>query len=204
MTDPTAEAPWPGDTDTVRLSGVRTLSDDWYTLRKYTFELKRRDGDWQSASREAYDRGDGCTVLLFDPTARRVALTRQFRLPTYVNGNPDGMLIETAAGLLDALDPETAIIKEVREETGYAVARVEPVLRLFMSPGAVTEKLHFFLAEIRVGDRLHDGGGEADEGEDIELVELDFDEALAMIARGEICDAKTVILLYHMRVTGRL
>ncbi|MEF2071609.1 NUDIX domain-containing protein [Consotaella aegiceratis] len=199
------EAPWPGDADHVRLERAETLSDAWYTLRKYTFAQRRRDGDWQVTSREAYDRGNGVAILLFDPETRVVALTRQFRLPAYVNGQPDGMMIEAAAGLLDnGLAPADAIIKEVKEETGYHVERVTPVFDIFMSPGSVTERLFFFLAEIEAGRRRYDGGGAIEEAEDIELIEVGFDEALTMIDHGEIRDAKTIILLYHARVKGIL
>ncbi|WP_078708242.1 NUDIX domain-containing protein [Consotaella salsifontis] len=198
------EAPWPGDSDHVRLERAEILSDAWYTLRRYTFAQRRRDGAWQSAAREAYDRGNGVAILLYDRQKRSVVLTRQFRLPAYVNEGGDGMLIEATAGLVDDLDPKAAIIKEVEEETGYHVRDVSELFDIFMSPGAVTERLYFYLAEIEAGVRGSEGGGAADEGEDIERIEVDFDEALAMIDRGEIRDAKTIILLYHMRVKGIL
>ena len=181
----------------VRIREVRTLSDDWYVLKKTTFDYRRGDGRWQTQSRETYDRGDGATILLYDPRRRVVVLTRQFRFPTYVNGNPDGLLIETAAGLLDDADPVERIRAETEEETGYRVGAVRRVLEAYMSPGSVTEKLHFFVAEIEIGDRTSAGGGKLAEGEDIEVLEIGFDRALAMIDTGEIRDAKTILLLQH-------
>ena len=185
----------------VRISRVETLSDDWYMLRKTTFELRRRDGRWQTMSRETYDRGNGATVLLVDPRRRTVVLTRQFRLPTYVNGNPDGWLIETAAGLLDDADPVTRIRAEAEEETGYRLREVRAVFDAYMSPGSVTERLHGFVAEYDADDRVSGGGGVAAEGEDIEVLELPFDEAFAMIGDGRIRDAKTIMLLQHVALT---
>ena len=185
----------------VRIARVETLSDDWYMLRKTTFELRRRDGRWQTMSRETYDRGNGATVLLLDPRRRTVVLTRQFRLPTYVNGNPDGWLIETAAGLLDDADPVTRIRAEAEEETGYRLREVRAVFDAYMSPGSVTERLHGFLAEYDADDRVSGGGGVAAEGEDIEVLELPFDEAFAMIGDGRIRDAKTIMLLQHAALT---
>ena len=183
--------------DAVRISHVETLSDDWYVLRKTTFDLRRRDGRWQTLSRETYDRGNGATVLLVDRVRRTVVLTRQFRLPTYVNGNADGWLIETAAGLLDDADPLTRIRAEAEEETGYRLRDVRAVFDAYTSPGSVTERLHGFVADYDAGDRVADGGGVADEGEDIEVLELSFDEAYAMIGDGRIRDAKTIMLLQH-------
>ena len=183
--------------DAVRITRVETLSDDWYVLRKTTFDLRRRDGRWQTLSRETYDRGNGATVLLVDRVRRTVVLTRQFRLPTYVNGNADGWLIETAAGLLDDADPLTRIRTEAEEETGYRLRDVRAVFDAYTSPGSVTERLHGFVADYDAGDRVADGGGVADEGEDIEVLELPFDEAYAMIGDGRIRDAKTIMLLQH-------
>ena len=183
--------------DGVRIERVETLSDDWYVLRKTTFALRRRDGRWQTLSRETYDRGNGATVLLFDPARRTVVLTRQFRLPTYVNGNADGWLIETAAGLLDEADPVTRVRAEAEEETGYRLREVTAVFDAYMSPGSVTERLHGFVAEYDAEDRVSDGGGRTQEGEDIEVLELPFDEAYAMIGDGRIRDGKTIMLLQH-------
>jgi len=171
------------------------LSDNWYVLRKVTFRLRKRDGSWEVQSREAYDRGNGATILLYDRTRRTVVLTRQFRLPTYVNGNASGMLIEACAGLLDKDEPETCIAREAFEETGYEIRNARKVMQAYMSPGSVTEILHFFVAEYSRAQRVNEGGGV--EEEDIEVMELSFDDALAGIASGEIRDGKTIMLLQY-------
>lgn len=181
----------------IRIHDVTVLSDDWYTLKKTSFDWRRRDGTWQRQSRESYDRGNGATILLYNRARRSVILTRQFRLPTYVNGNPDGMLIETCAGLLDADEPADCIRRETEEETGYRVREVRKIFEAYMSPGSVTEVLHFFVGEYDAADRVGNGGGEEHEGEDIEVLELAFDAALAMIGSGEIRDIKTIALLQH-------
>ncbi|MBN3765028.1 NUDIX domain-containing protein [Burkholderia sp. Ac-20365] len=180
----------------VRIVDVQLLSDDWYVLKKTTFDYRRADGSWQRQSRETYDRGNGATLLLYDPRRRTVVLTRQFRLPAFVNGH-EGMLIEAPAGLLEEASPEERIRAEVEEETGYRVANVRKVFEAFMSPGSVTEKLYFFIAEYDADSRVGRGGGIADEGEDIEVLELLIDDALAMIAGGEIMDGKTIMLLQY-------
>jgi GDP-mannose pyrophosphatase NudK len=179
----------------VEVLKTEVLSDNWYVLRKVTFRLRKRDGSWETQSREAYDRGNGATILLYDPARRTVVLTRQFRLPTYVNGNASGLLIEACAGLLDDDDPETAIAREAFEETGYEIRSPRKVMQAYMSPGSVTEILHFFVAEYSRGQRRNDGGGV--EEEDIEVMELSFDEALRGIASGEIRDGKTIMLLQY-------
>lgn len=181
----------------VRNPEVQVLADDWYVLRKASFDFQRRDGSWTRESREAYDRGNGATILLYDPAARTVLLTRQFRWPAYANGHPDGMLIEAPAGLLDDDAPEAAIRREAEEETGVAVTAVEHLFDAFMSPGSVTERVHFFAAPYDSAGRAHHGagGGVAEEGEDIEVLELGLDDALAMIADGRIADGKTIMLL---------
>jgi GDP-mannose pyrophosphatase NudK len=179
----------------VEVLKTEVLSDNWYVLRKVTFRLRKRDGSWETQSREAYDRGNGATILLYDQARRTVVLTRQFRLPTYVNGNASGMLIEACAGLLDNDDPETAIAREAFEETGYEIRSPRKVMEAYMSPGSVTEILHFFVAEYSRGQRRSDGGGV--EEEDIEVMELSFDEALRGIASGEIRDGKTIMLLQY-------
>ena len=181
--------------DRIRVRDVRLLSDDHYVLKKTTFDWRRADGRWERVSRETYDRGDGAVLLPFSLVARTVLLTRQFRYPAYVNGCDD-LLIEAPAGLLDEADPETRIRAEVEEEIGYRLGAIRKVLTCFMSPGAVTEKLHFFVAEYDAGMRIGAGGGVGDE--DIQVLELDFDQALAMIERGEIFDAKTIILLQFL------
>ena len=178
----------------VRIIKTDTLSDDWYTLKKYTFDLQRQNGDWQRQSREVYDRGNGATILLYNREHRTVILTRQFRFPTYMNGYP-GYLIEAAAGLLDNMDAESRIKAEAEEETGFRLANVQKVLEAFMSPGSVTEKLHFFIAEYAARDKVSTGGGLASEGEDIEVLEMGFDEALAAIDSGAIVDGKPIMLL---------
>ncbi len=187
----------------VRIINEHTLSDDWYTLKKYTFDLQRQNGEWQQQTREVYDRGNGATILLYNRHRRTVILTRQFRFPVYVNGH-DGMLIETAAGLLDKMDPESRIKAEAEEETGFSVSHVEKVFEAYMSPGSVTEKLYFYIAEYQPGDRISAGGGIEAEGEDIEVLEITLDEALAAIASGLIVDGKTIMLLYHVALKGIL
>lgn len=187
----------------VRIVDVQVLSDDWYVLKKTTFDYRRRDGRWQRQSRETYDRGNGAALLLHDPVRGTVVLTRQFRLPAYVNGSPDGLLIEACAGLLDGDDPDACIRREAEEETGYRVRRPRKVFEAYMSPGSVTEKLHFYVADYEAADRVSPGGGDAQEGEDIETIELPLAEALAMVADGRIQDGKTVMLLQHAALAGR-
>ncbi|WP_394554332.1 NUDIX domain-containing protein [Agromyces sp. MMS24-JH15] len=186
----------------VRVRDVRVLTSDWYVTRSTTFDFRHADGRWTTEQRETYDRGDGATILLYDATARTVVLTRQFRLPAYVNEHPDGMLIEAAAGLLDADDPETAIRREAEEETGLTVGDVEHVFDVYMSPGSVTERLHFFAAPYDHGSIAHGArAGLAHEGEDIEVLELGFDDALDRIGV-DILDAKTIMLLQWAALRG--
>lgn len=180
----------------VRIVDVQVLSDDWYVLKKTTFDWLRRDQVWQRQSRETYDRGNGAALLLYDLARRTVVLTRQFRLPVFVNGH-DGMLIEAPAGLLDAASPEQRIRHEAEEETGYRVGAVRPIFEAYMSPGSVTEKLHFFVAEYDASSKVGKGGGVEDEGEDIEVLELPFRTALGMVSLGAICDGKTIMLLQY-------
>lgn len=183
----------------IRITAEETLSDNWYLLKKYSFDLRRRDGSWQAQTREVYDRGNGATILLYNLERRTVLLIRQFRMPTFVNGHT-GYLIESAAGLLDNASPEERIRLEAEEETGYRVGAVEKIFEAFMSPGSVTERLHFFIGEYQPGDRVNDGGGLADEGEDIEVLELGFEEAIGMIGSGEIVDGKTIMLLQYLQL----
>lgn len=180
--------------DRIRIIDTTVLSNDWYVLKKTTFDFLRRDGVWQRQSRETYDRGNGATILLFNRDRRTVVLTRQFRLPAFVNGH-DGMMIEAAAGLLDNATPEERIRAEAEEETGYRVDNVRKVFEAYMSPGSVTEKLHFFIAEYDASARVGHGGGVEAEGEDLEVLELTLDDALGAVRRGEIVDAKTIMLL---------
>jgi GDP-mannose pyrophosphatase NudK len=175
------------------------LSNNWYTLRKVTFDFLQKNGTWQTQSREAYDRGNGAVILLYNNESKTVILTRQFRMPTYLNGNPDGMLIEACAGLLDADNPEDCIKKETQEETGYQINDVEKVFEVYMSPGSVTEILYFFVAKYSKDQKLNDGGGVKGE-EEIDVLELDFKKALDMIKTGEIKDAKTVMLLQYVQI----
>jgi nudix-type nucleoside diphosphatase (YffH/AdpP family) len=185
--------------DHVRIHSVEVLSDDWHILRKTTFDYRRRDGRWQTLSRETYDRGDGATILLYNRAQRTVLLTRQFRFPAFVNGH-NGFLIETAAGMLDNASPEQRIRAEAEEETGYAVQQVEKIMEVFMSPGSVTERVHFFIGEYDADGRIGAGGGLEAEGEDIEILELNIDTAMAMVASGEIMDAKTIMLLQYLQL----
>lgn len=180
--------------DRVRVRDERLLSDHWYVLKAARFDFRRRDGRWQTSVREVYDRGNGAAILLYDLQRRSVVLTRQFRYPAFVNGHDD-LMIEVPAGVLDAADAEACIRAEAEQEAGYRVRAPRKVFEAFMSPGAVTERLHFFVAEIAAADRVSAGGGLDHEGEDIEVFDCAFDEALAMVARGEIVDAKTILLL---------
>ncbi len=182
--------------DRIRVKDVRVLSDNHYLLKTTTFDYRRGNGEWQTQHRETYDRGNGATLLPYNLAQRTVVLVRQFRYPAYVNGYDD-LMIEAAAGLLDNASPETRIRAEAEEETGYRLGAVAKVFEAFMSPGAVTEKLHFFVAEYEPAMRIGDGGGLASEGEDIEVLELSIDEALAMITDGRIADAKTIMLLQY-------
>jgi nudix-type nucleoside diphosphatase (YffH/AdpP family) len=182
--------------DRLRVHSVRVLSEEHYTLKTTTFEWRRANGEWQTQHRETYDRGNGATLLPYNLAQRRVVLVRQFRYPAYVNGCDD-LLIEAAAGQLDNASPEVRIRAEAEEETGYRLGAIRKVFEAFMSPGSVTEKLHFFVAEYAPEMRISSGGGLASEGEDIEVLELPFDQALAMIADGRIADAKTIMLLQY-------
>jgi len=185
--------------ETVRILSEEILVDDWARLTKYTIELRRRDGLWEKQVRQVYDRGNGACILPYDPARGTVLLVRQFRMPLYVTGHA-AYPIEACAGLLDELDPEAAIVKEAEEELGYRLENVKRILNLFMSPGSVSEELAFFTANYRPSDRISEGGGHAHEGEDIEVLELSLSDAHEMIKRGEIADAKTVILIQHLKL----
>lgn len=182
--------------DRIRVKDVRLLSDNRYKTRTTTFDWLRSNGEWQTQHRETFDRGDGVTILPYNLTQRTVILIRQFRYPTYANGY-DGLLIEAPAGSLDNATPEARIRSEAEEEIGYRLGDVRKIFEAFTSPGAVTEKLHFFIAEYQPEMKIGNGGGLAHEGEDIETLELPFSEALAMIAEGRIVDAKTIMLLQY-------
>jgi nudix-type nucleoside diphosphatase (YffH/AdpP family) len=185
-----------GISNRVRVQSVEVLSDDWYLLKKTTFDFLRNDGSWQRQSRETYDRGNGATILLYNLAQRTVILIRQFRFPAFVNGLDD-LLIEAPAGLLDEASPEERIKLEVEEETGYRVSQVRKIFDAYMSPGSVTEKLYFFVAEYDVNSKVSDGGGMEHEGEDIDVLELGIEEAMTMINTGEIVDGKTIMLLQY-------
>lgn len=188
--------------DKIRNLKRELLSDNWYKLEKVTYEIQLKDGTWERQTREAYDRGNGAAILLYNLEKRSLILTRQFRLPTYLNGNDTGYLMEVCAGLLDERHPEEAIRKEAEEETGYRLSQLEKVFELYMSPGSVTEIIHFYLAPYREEMRVSQGGGLQKEQEHIEVVEIPFDQAFEMIERGEIRDAKTIILIQHLKLRG--
>ncbi|HEA21363.1 hypothetical protein LCGC14_0708440 [marine sediment metagenome] len=188
----------------IRNIKTELLSDNWYTLKKITFDYLKKDGMWETQSREAYDRGNGATIILYNKEKRTVILTRQFRMPTYLNGNETGMLIESCAGLLHEDDAENCIIRETEEETGYKISSVEKVFEAYMSPSSVTEIVHFFIAEYTKAMKIGEGGGADDEQEEIEVLETDFDEAIGMIESGDIKDGKTIMLLQHLQVKGLL
>jgi nudix-type nucleoside diphosphatase (YffH/AdpP family) len=186
--------------DRIKILNTEVLSDNWYTLNKVTYEYQNAKGEWETHAREAYDRGNGATILLYNKTHKTIILTRQFRLPSYVNGNDTGMLIEACAGLLDQNNPEDCIRKETEEETGYKISKVEKVFEAYMSPGSVTEILYFFVAEYDKSMKVSEGGGLAEEQENIEVLELDFEKAFQMIQTGEIKDGKTIMLLQHAKI----
>ncbi len=186
--------------DNIKILDTTILSDNWYILKKITYEYLKKDGSSQIQTREAYDRGNGATILLYNKSRKTVILTRQFRMPTYINGNSSGMLIETCAGLLDKDNPEDCIRRETEEETGFKVTDVRKVYEAYMSPGSVTEMLHFFIAEYAANMKIHDGGGVEHEEENIEVLELDIQEAMEMIDKGAIKDGKTIMLLQYIRL----
>jgi nudix-type nucleoside diphosphatase (YffH/AdpP family) len=186
----------------VRIRDVELLAAGWHVLRATTYDYLRADGTWTRERRETYDRGNGATILLYDPQRGTVLLTRQFRYPAYVNDHADGMLVETAAGLLDDDDPETAIRREAQEELGVRVGELEHVFDVYMSPGSVTERLHFYAAPYTPSHRTMEGGGLIEDGEDIEVLELPFEAALAMTRDGRIADGKTIMLLQWAALHG--
>ena len=189
-------------TDRLRIERVETLSASWGTLKKYIIAYRRNDGIEERQAREVYDRGNGAAILLYNKQRGTIILTRQFRLPALLGGHPDGMLLEVPAGLLDGDDPVTAIRREAEEETGYRIADVKEVFSAIMSPGSVTEQLHFFTAECTAADRVSAGGGHKDEGEDIEVLEVPLKDALVMIDKGEIIDAKTIMLVLYAKLNA--
>jgi len=185
------------NSERVRIKEIKLLSDNWYILNKITFDYLRNDGIWQTQIRESYDRGDGAAVFMYNKTTKNIILIKQFRLPSYLNGNKTGLLIETCAGLLDKDDPETCIKKEIFEETGYQIEKVTKVFEAYMTPGAVTEQIHCFIAEYTDVMRIEQGGGLESEQEDIEVLEMSFSKAIDLLNEGEITDAKTIMLLQY-------
>ncbi len=186
----------------IKIQQTDLLSDNWYLLNKVTFEYQKEEQPIQTQVREVYDRGNGAAILLYNSAQKTVILTRQFRLPSYLNGNKTGMMIEVCAGLLDEDHPEQCIIRETEEETGYRLSTVHKVFETYMSPGAVTEILYLFVGEYDASMKINEGGGLASEQENIEVLEYTFDQAFAMIATGEIKDAKTILLLQYAKINN--
>ena len=184
----------------IKIQKTELLSDNWYILNKVTFDYQKKDDSWETQAREVYDRGNGAAILLYNSKNKTVILTRQFRLPTYLNGNTSGMMIEVCAGLLDEDHPEQCIIRETEEETGYRISAVRKVFESYMSPGAVTEILYFFVGEYDETMKVGEGGGLQTEHENIDVLEMSFDEAYAMIQSGKIQDAKTIMLLQYAKI----
>ncbi|HZV68539.1 MAG TPA: GDP-mannose pyrophosphatase NudK [Saprospiraceae bacterium] len=184
----------------INILKTEILSDNWYTLKKVTYEYSKKDGTVHVQSREAYDRGNGAAILLYNTQRKTVILTRQFRLPSYINGNSTGMLIEVCAGLLDKDNPEKAILRETQEETGYKIAHVKKIFEAYMSPGSVTEILYFFIGEYEQSMKVDEGGGVENEEENIEVLELHIDNAMEMVESGEIKDGKTIMLLQYVKL----
>lgn len=190
--------------DKVKILNTEILSDNWYTLRKITYDYRESDGSWKKYHREAYDRGNGATILLYNKEQKMVILTKQFRLPTFINGNETGMLIEACAGLLDKDNAEDCIRRETEEETGYVISDVRKIFEAYMSPGSVTEMLYFFVAEYSKDMKAHEGGGVKHEQENIEVLEMNIQQAMSMIDKGEIKDGKTIILLQYAKLNNLL
>jgi GDP-mannose pyrophosphatase NudK len=190
--------------ENIKILDTKVLSDNWYVLRKITYEYSKKDNSKLTQSREVYDRGNGSTILLYNKAQNTVILTRQFRLPTFVNGNETGMLIEACAGLLDKDNAEDCIRRESEEETGYKVTEIRKIFEAYMSPGSVTEILYFFIAEYSKEMKVNEGGGLEYEEENIEVLELNFDVAMNMMKSGEIKDGKTIMLLQYIKLNNIL
>lgn len=188
----------------IQITKTELLSDNWYLLNKVTYEFTPENGIPEIQRREVFDRGNGAAILLYNKEKQTVILTRQFRLPTFLNGNESGMMIEVCAGMLDEKNSEDCIKRETEEETGYRIQEVKKIFEAYMSPGAVTEILHFFTAEYQPEMKVSEGGGLASEHEYIEVLEIDFYETLKMVYSGEIKDAKTIMLLLHAKSEGLL
>lgn len=191
-------------TNFIRNMQTQILANNWGVLKKITYEFRKKDGPWEKQVREAYDRGNGATILLYNTSKNTLILTRQFRLPTYLNGNESGQLLETCAGKLEEEDPEDCIIREVEEETGYRIPRAEKILEAYMSPGSVTEVIYFFLAAYDESMKVNEGGGNSNEQENIEVMEMEFKEAWDLLERNEIRDAKTILLLQYAALNNLL
>lgn len=190
--------------ENVKILKTEILSNNWYTLRKVTYEYIKKDGSTQVQTREAYDRGNGAAILLYNKEQQTVILTKQFRMPTFINGNKDGMLIEACAGLLDKDNAEDCIRRETEEETGYKIKDIKKVFEAYMSPGSVTEMLYFFIAEYSNAMKITEGGGLEHEQENIEVLEIKFQQAFDMINTGEIKDGKTIMLLQYIKLNNIL
>jgi GDP-mannose pyrophosphatase NudK len=188
----------------IEITKSEILSDNWYTLKKITYQYLNKEGNWETQIRESYDRGNGAVILLYNTTNKSVVLTRQFRMPTFLNGNTDGMMIEACAGLLDNDQPEACIIRETEEETGYKITAAKKIFEVYMSPGSVTEIIHFFIAEYAKEMKVNDGGGVEGEHENIEVLEIPFEKAIQMVACGEIKDAKTIMLIQYAQINKLL
>lgn len=188
----------------VKIIETKLLSDNWYHLRKVIFDYQKKDGTWERQEREAYDRGNGAAILLYNKAQKTIILTRQFRMPTYVNGNEDGMMIEACAGILEQENPEDSIRRETEEETGYQISKVEKAYEIYMSPGSVTEILYLYVAAYTKEMKVNEGGGVAAEQEEIEVLELSFQQVLGMVENGEIKDAKTIMLIQYLQLKGVL
>jgi len=186
----------------VKIKNIKNLSNDWYKLDKVNFDYQLINGQWQNQNRECYNRGNGACILLYNSNTQKVVLTKQFRMPTYLNENNDGMMIEVCAGLLDEDDPVSCIKKEVEEETGYRINDPVKIFEVYSSPGAVTEIIHYFISEYNKSMKINDGGGKEEETEEIEVLEIEFNEALKMINKGIIKDAKTILLLQYAKINN--
>lgn len=184
----------------IKITQTELLSDNWYILNKVTFDYQKADDSIITQKREVYDRGNGACILLYNKETKNIILTRQFRLPTYLNGNESGMMIEVCAGLLDKDEPEQCIIRETEEETGYRISKVQKIMETYMSPGAITEILYLFIGEYDASMKVSEGGGLEEEQENIEVIEMSFNQAYNMIASGEINDAKTIMLLQYAKI----
>lgn len=186
--------------DRIRIKETKVLSSRWGLLNELNFDYKTREGIWENQTRESYDTGDGATVLLYNKQTSKIILTRQFRLPTFLNGNPGGFLVEACAGLLEGDTPEDCVIKEAKEETGYQISNPTQIFKAYMSPGSMTELMHFFIAEYSREMKVNAGGGHDEESEDIEVLEMEFDVAWKMLTQGKIQDAKTIMLMQHVKL----